>query len=101
MAGSLLLVTCHAYRSAQKNGQWLTMSEAAKQLGVTSHAIRRIIKNQILPAEQVMPDASWQIRATDLRSDAVTVALTRKHRPCRSNVEGQLPIFTEVSEGGA
>jgi hypothetical protein len=77
------------------------MSEAAKQLGVTSHAIRRLINDRILPAEQVMPDAPWQIRASDLRSEAVTAALTRKHRPCRNDVEGQLPMFIEVSEGGA
>ena len=27
----------HAYRSAEKNGEWLTMSEAATMLGVTHH----------------------------------------------------------------
>jgi hypothetical protein len=91
----------HAYRSAGKNGEWLTMIEAARQLGVTSHVIRRLIKERILPAEQVMPDAPWQIRASDLRSEAVTAALTRKHRPCRNEVEGQLPMFIEASEGGA
>jgi hypothetical protein len=91
----------HAYRSAEKHGEWLTMFEAAKLLGVTSHAIRRLIKDRVLAAEQVMPDAPWQIRASDLRSEAVTAALTRKHRPCRNDVEGQLPMFIEVSEGGA
>jgi len=34
----------HAYRSAEKNSEWLTMKEAAKLLRVTSHAIRRLIK---------------------------------------------------------
>jgi DNA invertase Pin-like site-specific DNA recombinase len=91
----------HAYRPAEKDGEWLTMFEAAKQLGVTSHAIRRLINDRILPAEQVMPDAPWQIRASDLRSEAVAAALTRKHRPCRNDVEGQIPMFIEVSEGGA
>ncbi|NTW03770.1 MAG: hypothetical protein HGA19_21270, partial [Oscillochloris sp.] len=28
----------HAYRSAEKDGAWLTMTEAAAALGVTSHA---------------------------------------------------------------
>jgi len=91
----------HAYRSADKDGEWLTMFEAAKLLGVTSHAIRRLINDRVLPAEQVMPDAPWQIRASDLRSDAVTAALSRKHRPCRNVGEGQIPMFVEVSEGGA
>lgn len=90
-----------AYRSAEKNGEWMTMSEAAEFLGVTNHTIRRLIQDRVLPAEQVMPDAPWQIRASDLKSEAVTAALTRKHRPCRNDVEGQLPIFIEVSQGGA
>src|SRR6266851_1215710 len=34
----------HAYRSAEKDGEWLTMTEAAKVLSVTNHAIRRRIK---------------------------------------------------------
>src|ERR1700692_494364 len=75
----------HAYRSAEKNGEWLTMFEAAKLLGVASHAIRRLTKDGVLPAEQVMPDAPWQIRASDLNSEAVVIALTRKHRPCRND----------------
>lgn len=91
----------HAYRSAQKNGDWLTMSEAAKLLGVTNHVIRRLIKDQILAAEQVVPEAPYQIRASDLQTEAVTTALTRKHRPCRNEIEGQLPMFTEASKGGA
>src|SRR3954449_173791 len=33
----------HAYRSAEKDGAWLTMTEAATKLGVTNHVIRRLI----------------------------------------------------------
>jgi excisionase family DNA binding protein len=47
----------HAYRSAEKDGQWLTMSEAACALGVTNHAIRRLIQDKPLPAAQVVPGA--------------------------------------------
>lgn len=92
----------HAYKSAEKDGVWLTMSEAAQALGVTNHVIRRLIKDRILPAEQVVPDAPWQIRASDLQTEVVGTALaTRRRRPCRSNIEGQLPMFIEDSEGGA
>ena len=91
----------HANRSAEKNGQWLTMLEAANRLGVTAHAIRRLINDRILPAEQVTPGAPWQIHASDLHTDAVTAALACKHRPCRSDVERQFPMFSEVSKGGA
>ena len=53
----------HAYRSAEKDGEWLTMTEAAKLLLITNHAIRRLIKTGILPAVQVVPGAPYQIRA--------------------------------------
>jgi hypothetical protein len=41
----------HAYRWAEKNGEWLTMFEAAVKLGVTNHGICRLIKDRILAAE--------------------------------------------------
>lgn len=40
----------HAYRSTEKDGAWLTMREAAARLGVTSHVIRRLIVDGVLPA---------------------------------------------------
>ena len=91
----------HAYRSAEKNGEWLTMSEAAKLLGVNNHVIRRLIKQRILHAEQVVPDAPYQIRASDLQSGAVTSAIGSKHRPCQNNGDGLFPMFIGTSEGGA
>src|SRR5712691_11976493 len=61
----------HAYRSAEKDGEWLTMSEAATTLGVTHHRIRRLIKDGILPAEQVVPGAPYQIRADEMQQERV------------------------------
>ncbi len=90
-----------AYRSAEKNGQWLTMSEAASALGVTNHVIRRLIKDKILPAEQVVPGAPYQIRATDLSNAAVGDAIARKGSPCRRDSANQIPMFTGTYEGGA
>ena len=84
----------HAYRSAEKNGEWLTMSEAATALGVTHHRIRRLIKDGVLAAEQVVPGAPYQIRATDLHDERVTAAIGRTGRPCRVADESQLPMFT-------
>ena len=91
----------HAYRSAEKNGEWLTMSEAAKLVGVTRHFIRRLINERILHADQVVPDAPYQIRASDMQSEAVAAAIARKHRPCRRNVDDELPMFISISEGEA
>jgi hypothetical protein len=86
----------HAYRSADKNGTWLTMREAAQQCGVTSHRIRRLIETGILPAEQVVPGAPYQILAKDLQNEGVVRAMGRKGRPCRFDAENQIPMFTDA-----
>jgi excisionase family DNA binding protein len=86
----------HAYRSAEKDGAWLTMTEAARTAGVTSHTIRRLIKAGILPAVQVVPGAPHQIRADDLASDPVKTAIARKGRPCRVVDADTLPMFTDT-----
>jgi hypothetical protein len=69
------------------------MSEAAVKLGVTNHQIRRLINESILPAEQVVPDAPYQIRACDLQDERVMAALARKGRRCRVISENQTPSF--------
>jgi excisionase family DNA binding protein len=71
----------HAYRSAEKNGEWLTMSEAATTLGVTHHRIRRLINEGSLPAEQVVPGAPYQIRAADLQHERVATAIGANKSP--------------------
>ncbi len=85
-----------AYRSAEKNGEWLTMSEAAAKLGVTHHRVRRLIKDRVLAAEQVVPGAPYQIRASDLQDDRVAAAIARSGRPCRTNPENQIPMFSDT-----
>jgi excisionase family DNA binding protein len=90
----------HAYRSAEKDGEWLTMLEAARTLGVTSHVVRRLIKDGILAAEQVVPGAPFQIKASDLRDARVAAALERKASPCRNNGQSELAIFQTLEEEG-
>jgi hypothetical protein len=86
----------HAYKSAEKNGEWLTLSEAATTLRVSHHQIRRLIKEGILAAEQVVPDAPYQIRASDLHEERVTSALAHKGRPCRVVPENQTSMFSDT-----
>ena len=86
----------HAYRSAEKDGAWLTMTEAAAALGVTNHTIRRLIRTGVLPAEQVVPGAPYQIRTSDLTTAGVEVAIARKVHPCRTIGENTLPMFTDT-----
>jgi len=86
----------HAYLSAQKDGEWLTMRDAAAALGVTTHTIRRLIKIGVLPAVQVVSGAPHQIRSSDLQSEDVKTAITRKGRPCRTDSAEPLPMFPDT-----
>ncbi len=86
----------HGYRSAEKNGEWLTLRDAAAKLGVSHHQIRKLIKAGILNSEQIMPDAPHQIRAADLASEQVVAALKQKGRPCRVDSERQISMFTNT-----
>jgi DNA invertase Pin-like site-specific DNA recombinase len=83
----------HGYRSAEKNGEWLTMRDAAAKLGVSHHQVRKLIKVGILSSEQIMPDAPHQIRAADLASEQVIAALNQKGSPCRADSEKQTSMF--------
>lgn len=69
------------------------MTEAAAKLGVTNHVVRRLIRDCILPAEQIVPGAPYQIRAADLEDDRVATALARKARPRRDDQQDQIPMF--------
>jgi excisionase family DNA binding protein len=86
----------HAYRPAEKDGEWLTMSQAAAKLGVTNHRIRRMIKNGLLPAEQVVPCAPYQIRASDLMDQKIIDAAARTSRPCRVDDEKQISMLSST-----
>ncbi len=86
----------HAYRSAEKDGEWLTMAEATTSLGVNAHVIRKLIKDGTLPAEQVVVGAPWQIRATDLHHARVADALATRRAPRRSDQQTELPIFPDI-----
>ena len=86
----------HGYRPAEKDGEWLTMRDAATKLGVSHHQIRKLINAGILKSEQIVPDAPHQIRAADLESEHVVAALKQKGRPCRVNSENQISMFSDT-----
>lgn len=91
----------HGYLSAEKNGDWLTMSDAAAKLGVSHHQVRKLIKAGVLATGQIMPDAPHQIRAADLDTEQVAAALNQKGRPSRAIPEKQLSMFPGTYEGDA
>jgi DNA invertase Pin-like site-specific DNA recombinase len=43
----------------------ITIDQAMRELGVSTHTIRRWINTGLLPAEQTTPGAPWRIRLTD------------------------------------
>ncbi|MCA1371765.1 hypothetical protein I6F15_31425 [Bradyrhizobium sp. BRP14] len=83
----------HAFRPAEKDGQWLTMKEAAKCLNVTSHVIRRLIVDRVLPAEQVVPGAPWQIEACQIQSEDGIKAIHKTKGPYRRDTQEQISVF--------
>jgi DNA invertase Pin-like site-specific DNA recombinase len=83
----------HAYRSAEKTGEWLTLSEAAAQLGVSHHRVRTLIQAGLVGADQVMRGAPYQIRASDLDDPRIKAFLDGVGRPCRSNSQNQISMF--------
>lgn len=79
-----------AYKSAHKDGDWLTMTEAAERLGVGNGIIRRLLRSKVLAAEQVVPRAPHQIRAADLeRPEVIQAAKSRSNGPCSRSIDDQ------------
>ena len=85
-----------AYRSAEKNGEWLTLSEAAAKLGVSHHRMRALVKAGVVIAEQVMRGAPHQIRASDLDDQRVGAFLDGAGRPRRGNSQNQTSMFSDT-----
>jgi DNA invertase Pin-like site-specific DNA recombinase len=86
----------HGYLPAEKDGEWLTLRDAAARLGVSHHQVRKLIKAGILASGQIMPDAPHQIRAADLDSEHVAAALALKGRPCRVDSKNQTSMFPDT-----
>jgi DNA invertase Pin-like site-specific DNA recombinase len=85
-----------AYAPAVDRQQWLTMRDAAKYAGISHHFVRALITRGVLHAKQVVPDAPWQIRRADLDSDAVRMAIARRHstgRPREARGNTRTPMF--------
>ncbi|MBZ4336728.1 recombinase family protein [Corallococcus sp. AS-1-12] len=72
------------YAPARGDGDWLTMRDAAAALGVPSQVIRGLIQRGVLPAQQVMSDAPWQIRTKDLQAPTVRKAIRTRRTSSRA-----------------
>jgi excisionase family DNA binding protein len=73
--------TRHYYRIRNhRNGEeWLTIEEAAKELNVSHTVVRRLIREKILPATQVVESTPWIIDRKDLSLEAVRSEVQAVH----------------------
>jgi excisionase family DNA binding protein len=61
-------------RSQDKARTWLTLEEAAAELGVAPTTVRRMIRREVLPATQVVTHAPWVIERAHLELPEVQEA---------------------------
>lgn len=78
---------------------FLTLEEAAHHLGVSSATVRRMIKLKLLPANQVVAYAPWQIPTLALASVDLEHAVQRRKQrvyiPSTHKVKEQHSLFSE------
>ena len=77
----------------------VTLQVAARRLHVSQSIVRRMIEEKILPANQVVPCAPWQIPVEALDSEAIrkeAIKIKNRRRvPQIQDVEGQQLMFSE------
>jgi len=85
-------------RNPQK--EFLTLREAAQQLGVSLTIVRRLITEKKLPATQVITCAPWQIPAEALQSETLRTETERIKARIRSprtrTPAGQHTLFSDT-----
>jgi len=55
----------------------ISVDETARRLGICGGSVRRLIREGVIPAKQLMPCAPWQIPLSSLESDAVKIGVQR------------------------
>lgn len=77
--------------------KWITMVEAAEQLGISSTTVRKLIGGNLLPAKQVVRGAPWMIERSDTQrpqvQEYVAVVRAGKRPPCCGAGQTVLPLL--------
>ena len=76
----------------------MSLSEAGRICGVSSHTIQRLVEAGLLKGEQVTPRAPWEIRRSDLDAEPIRRIIDRLHRTGKlilqwGRAEDQLALF--------
>ena len=58
-------ITCHQPEIAPPEGELLTVTDAANQLGLAPSTLHRWLADGFISGEQLTPGAPWRIRLTD------------------------------------
>jgi DNA invertase Pin-like site-specific DNA recombinase len=66
-----------AYDANLASATTITLQEAARRLAVSQPVVRRLIKDEIISAEQVVPRAPWEIPVDCLDSEGVRKAIQK------------------------
>jgi len=82
--------------SYQKKGEGLTLQETATELQVSGTVIKRLLKEEILPARQVVPGAPWVIERKNLQLPVVQAQIQAVHAgrklPQMTDGQAELPL---------
>jgi DNA invertase Pin-like site-specific DNA recombinase len=70
----------HKIAPFQKQDGWVTQEEAARELKVSNTVVKRLIRERILPAKQVVKCAPWIIEKKDLLLPAVQAQVNAARR---------------------
>jgi DNA invertase Pin-like site-specific DNA recombinase len=69
----------HRLPKYDKDTEWISLEQAAKKLAVSNTVVRRLIREDTLPARQVVRYAPWIIELVDLELPAVQRAVQAVH----------------------
>lgn len=64
-----------AFDPASIKIEMITVDEAAHRLNICVGSVKRLIREGVLPATQLMPSAPWQIPASALNTEAVKIGV--------------------------
>jgi excisionase family DNA binding protein len=92
-------------RRALPDPDRISLSEAARMLGISHHTIERLVEAGLLKREQPAPRTPWEIRRSDLDAEPVRSIIDRLRRTGKLILQGDCaangaPLFAENEGDG-
>jgi hypothetical protein len=86
----------HRLKNYRKENAWVTIEQAAEELGVSHTVIRRLIRERTLPAKQVVASTPWIIARESLTisdvQNAVQAVRAGRQLPKADPKQAELPL---------